>query len=165
MLNSDSTNEYVYTGKIKEYEQVLVEFFKKLGDLKNQSIKISIINGYLAIHKNLTQRQLKKLTGFSSGSISKYLNIMIKFGTIKRFRRNGSNEYIYSLTKPLPQIYASTSELSIDLIEPIVNEISISLNKLEDFQNLEGYGILKTRLTDLQNTFESFSKIKELLFN
>ena len=61
MSNSKSTKDYIYSGKIKKYEAVLLEFFKELGNLKNQSSKMSTINSYLAIRKSLTQKELKEL--------------------------------------------------------------------------------------------------------
>jgi len=164
MSNSEFSKDYIYSGKIKKYENLLLEFFKTLGDLKNQSPKISSINGYLAIRRSLTQKELKELTGFSSGTVSKYLNTMIEFGTVKRNRKEGSNEYVYSLFKSLPEMYKSTSELSMDLVEHVLNKITNSLNKLEDYKTHRGYGLFKTRIEDLRKTFNGFSKIKELFF-
>ena len=164
MSNSESTKDYIYSGKIKEYETILLEFFKELGNLKNQPSKISTINSYLAIRKSLTQKELKELTGFSSGAVSKYINKTIKFGIVKRTRKEGSNEYIYYIAKPFSEMYKSASELSMDLIEPMLSKIDINLNRLEDYKTHRGYDLFKTRLEDLRKTFEAFSKIKALLF-
>ena len=76
-VSQDSMDNHVFQGKMKEYEQLLIEFSMESGRAKSADQKLQRILAYLGIHKKLTQKQFKDLTGYSIATISK------KFGTFQ----------------------------------------------------------------------------------
>ena len=50
--------EHIFEGKIKEYEQILIEYVLDSGRAKSIDPNLQLILGYIGIHKRLTQKQL-----------------------------------------------------------------------------------------------------------
>jgi len=63
---------------LKEIEQQIVDFFLEIGRQYNKNLKLVTIQAYFYIYQALTQKQLKKLTSFSSSTISTTLQLFIK---------------------------------------------------------------------------------------
>ncbi|MHA2247351.1 MAG: hypothetical protein ACXADY_20560 [Candidatus Hodarchaeales archaeon] len=88
---------HLLTGKLKAYEKQLVAFFIALGGSRGQGEKESTISGYGFVHKKLTAKQLRDLTGYSIGTISSYFRTFYRSGFLKKRRLSGSHTYEYYL--------------------------------------------------------------------
>ncbi len=92
---TNDTTESLFDEKLSIYEKKLVEFFTDIGEQKRLNPKFLIMSVYLIIHGKLTQKQLKELTGFSLGTISTILSVMLGTGYYEKERIPGTHEYTY----------------------------------------------------------------------
>ncbi len=151
--------DHIFEGRIKEFEQIFMEYIMETGIAKGTSPKMQVIMGYLSIHGRLTQKQLRELTDLSAGTISKNLKKIIQFGgLIRKERIEGKNEYNYIMT--------TMSELAGRISDIYSNEfvdlITFLREKLEELQYHEGkYGqeLLSERIHDLIVTIQTLNNI------
>ena len=96
------------SGDLKSYEEEIINFYQKVGDLVELNPKMTTIFAYLQIYEALTQKQLKVLTKYSSSTISTILKIFILSGIAKRelssYTRSGlyrinSNDFTFQYIK------------------------------------------------------------------
>lgn len=84
--------------EIREIEREIVEFFaEKASEFTGRHPILSKIMTYFNIRKNLTQRDLKILTGFSVGTISKYTRQLLKMNIITKETIPGTHKHIYNM--------------------------------------------------------------------
>ncbi len=133
--------------KMKKYEDGLIEFFKRLGRLKGQSEVFSTILGYLMIHKNLTQEQLKELSNYSRGAISTNLKTLVESGFVKKELIKGTRKYLYSVGSSLADIASKTSIFKIDLNEESFSFTNKKMEELEQYEGEKGQERLKKQLS------------------
>ena len=148
-------HEHIFEGIIKEYEQILMEFVLDSGRAKSIDLKVQLLLGYIGIHGRLTQKQLKDLTGLSTGTISKKLREILNFGIIRREKLHKSNESIYVNA---PESYESVGNSALgDLME--LHEFLDNKNiELEELKDKKGALFLKERITGLTKTFDLINK-------
>jgi len=155
-ISQDSIDDHVFEGKMKEYEQVLVDFSMESGRAKSADLKLQKILAYLSIHKKLTQKQFKDLTGFSIGTISKKLRFLIESGVIEKERIEKTNEYIYQIDT---QVYARVGNLSYTEF-PIIKEFVIAkIDELKKDKEKSGQDLLLKRLIEMLQSFDFITKI------
>ena len=161
----DSKKGHKFEGKMKDYEQKIIDFFKEMAVLKEESEKSAIIKGYLLVHDSLTQKQLKKLTRFSIGSISTYLNALMSIGLCEKRLILGTHAFKYSFAGELDQIL----EKSTILIQEQYNEMEEFLKrKLKELNNddnpsKKGHDILKARMNELIKFFQIVQEVSKSL--
>ena len=159
MVGSSGKN-HIFEGRIKEFEQVLVDFILDSGKAKSADLKIQLILAYLAIHKELTQKQLKDLTNFSISTISKKLRNLTDLGIIEKRKIQYRNENLYFLK---PEIYQRVADSSWDEFEKIAQFLNEKLDELKKFKNQRGYDLLSERIQELLKTFQLIEKIWDSL--
>jgi len=155
-VSQDTIENHIFEGKMKEYEQILVDFSMESGRAKSADQKLQKLLAYLSIHKKLTQKQFKDLTGYSIATISKKLRFLIDSGVIEKKRIEKTNEYIYQIDR---QVYARVGNLSYTEL-PIVKEyILTKIEELKQYQNKSGYQMLSNRLHEMNQSLDFITKI------
>lgn len=152
---------HIFEGKIKEYENRLIDFFVKAGQLKGQSQSFSTIIGYFLIHKNLTQAQVKELTGFSKGSVSTNLNNLENIGFLKKKLIKGTRKYLYSFGGSMSQLSSNTGAFKKEINQMATQFFQSKIEELNNYKNKNGYKLLSKRL----NGVMKFLKIHKRLIN
>jgi len=158
---SDSSNK-----KFRELEKKILEYALEIGQ-RRSSEKITIINYYLFIYENLTQKELKKLTNFSIGTISTHLNAMISVGVIEKKLIPGTHEYSYSFFLKPKGFASSGVDMALNAkaeAEQFFQGIQARLKELKDKKGTE---FLISRIEEymdylmyLQEIFSPFLKLK-----
>ncbi|MFX1378424.1 MAG: hypothetical protein ACFFA4_04970 [Promethearchaeota archaeon] len=152
------TYENLFSLKLRKYEDKLVEFLLDIAESKRVNPKISKISSYLLIHGELTQRELKELTGFSMGSISTFLSVMTGTGTYKKERLPGTHTYVYSFSGKLEDLTTMGLELalnSFNRLQSYFKNKKKELNKLLE-QSKKGADHLLQRIDELFEVFEIY---------
>jgi len=99
-----SSRKHIFDGKIRVYEKQIVNYFKEISGIRTQNVKIATIIAYCLVHRNLTQKQLRDLTGYSMGTISSSLTSLVRFGILKKQIIPGTHEFDYILPSSMVQI-------------------------------------------------------------
>ncbi|MFW9994510.1 MAG: hypothetical protein ACFFD4_20875 [Candidatus Odinarchaeota archaeon] len=102
--HAKTSRTHVFEGKIREYEKQIVDYFREISGMRNQSVIIATTIAYFLNHGRLTQRQLRELTGYSMGTVSSSLISLVNFGLLKKQIIPGTHEFEYVLPSSLVQI-------------------------------------------------------------
>lgn len=145
-VSQDIVDNHIFEGKMKEYEQILVEFSMESGRAKSADQKLQKLLAYLGIHKKLTQKQFKDLTGYSMATISKKLRFLIDSGVIEKKRIERSNEHVYQIDR---QVYARVGNLSYTELPIIKEYILTKIDELKNYNDKSGYELLSNRLNEM----------------
>ncbi len=157
--------------RLWEIEAKIVDVFVEFGKYRNRSPRDSAFITFFYIHKTLTQSELKdlakryfnarKLRGFSSGSISTFLNDLERKKVIIKQREEGKNSFQYQILGSLKQV--NLSQLGILLfyqssLEELKRRIEADLVKIEpdskDFKNIQAF------VKELSTLIELYAKIQ-----
>jgi DNA-binding transcriptional regulator GbsR (MarR family) len=147
---------HIFEGKIKEYEQILIDFVLDSGRAKSVDPNLQLVLGYIGIHKRLTQKQLKDLTGLSKGTISKKLRDILALGVVRKEKIPKSNECIYVNT---PETYGDIADTTFEDFMKINELIKKKIKELEKHKEKKGAVFLSERLKGLTKTFETVQNI------
>ncbi|MFX1451211.1 MAG: hypothetical protein ACFFCM_10240 [Promethearchaeota archaeon] len=145
-----------FEGRIKEYENILIDFVLDSGRAKSVDPNLQLILGYIGIHKKLTQKQLRDLTGLSSGTISKKIRDILDLSVVKKEKIPKTNKYIYINT---PEAYGDTAEATLEEFIEIIKFLKQKLNELEEKKDKKGAEFLIRRIQGLIKTFETVKNI------
>ncbi len=160
-MTVEEEQSHLFDGKLRKYEDRLVEILLDIAKSKRTTPKMSTIASYLLIHGNLTQKELKKLTGLSMGTISTYLSVMIGTGNFRKQRIPGTHTFIYSFSGELEVLTTRAIEIalsSLGSLESFLKNKREVLKKLIE-QSKEGAEHLSQRIEDLLESFEIYKKI------
>ena len=155
--DSNSSSQ-LFNEKLRKYENKLVEFLLDIAESKHVNPKISTISSYLLIHGELTQKELKELTGFSMGSISTFLSVMTGTGAYKKERIPGTHTYKYSFSGELEDLTTLGLEIALSSFirfESYFDNKKKELHKLSE-QSKEGADHLLQRINELLEVFEIY---------
>ena len=146
--NNLKRNTHIFEGKIREYEKKLIDFFVRVGKLKEQNYVLATIIGCLLIHKEegLTQDQIKELTELSKGAISTNLKILEKSPVVKKELMRGTRKYIYSFGGDFSSLASNTALFKADTNQEALNFLQAKSLELENLKAKTGYKILSQRI-------------------
>jgi len=157
MIDKKSLVEnHIFEGKIKDYEDLLIQFVMDSGKAKSVDPNVQLILGYIGIHKKLTQKQLKDLTKLSTGTISKKLRDILALGIIKKEKIPKTNEYLYVNA---PESYQDTADATLEDITKINEILKQKVIEIEKYKNKKGAEFLSERIKNLIATFETVRNI------
>lgn len=160
---SKKEENLIFEGKLREYENIIIDYYVERAIFTGQSNTLSIIIGYLSIHGKLTQTQLKKLTGFSKSTISTGISNLINVRYLKKEKIPGKREYEYYLS--------FDSQDSIDdalgSVELEINFFREKINELENkfTETYKGYDLLLIRLNEVLEVFKLYQNCLKNLTN
>jgi DNA-binding transcriptional regulator GbsR (MarR family) len=147
---------HIFQGKIKEFEQILIDFVLESGRAKSVDPNLQLILGYIGIHKKLTQKQLKDLTKLSTGTISKKLRDILALRIIKKQKIPKTNEYLYINT---PEAYGDTADTTLEDFKEINEYLKNKIIEIEKYKEKKGAEFLSERIRSLTKTFETVQNI------
>lgn len=151
-----SLKNHIYEGKLKDYEQVLVDFVMESGKAKSIDPNLQLILAYIGIHKKLTQKQLKELTNLSMGTISKKIRKILALKIIKKERIPNSNSSHYIVS---PESYESTADATLEEFTKMNEFLKEKIGEIEEIKDRRGARFLIERLNELTETFETVKNI------
>ncbi|MFX1572076.1 MAG: hypothetical protein ACFFB0_04965 [Promethearchaeota archaeon] len=160
-MTGGEEKSHLFDEKIRKYEEKLVEVLLDIGKSKRANPKMATISCYLLIHEKLTQKELKELTGFSMGTISTYLSVMVGTGNFQKIRIPRTHKFMYSIfgeLEALPTRALDFALSSIGSIEIYLKSKVKILKKLAE-QTKEGAKHLLLRIEELIESFEIYKKI------
>ncbi|MFX0105242.1 MAG: MarR family transcriptional regulator [Candidatus Hodarchaeota archaeon] len=159
------TNIHLFSSKLRKYEDKIVEFLLDIAASKRVNPKISAISSYLLIHGKLTQKELKELTGFSIGSISTLLSVMIGTGAFQKERIPHTHTFIYSFPGKLEDLTLKGIEIALSSFGPLETYLKNQKKELKKLmeQSKEGAEHLLQRIDELLETFEIYKILFPLM--
>jgi len=160
-MTGEEEPSHLFDKKLREYEDKLVEILLELGQSKRTNPKMSAIACYLLIHGILTQKELKELTGFSMGTISTYLSVMLGTGNFQKIRIPHTHAFMYSFSGELEALTTRAVEFalsSLSSLEIYLKNKKKILTKLIE-KSMNGAKHLSERIEELIESFEKYKKI------
>jgi len=151
--------EFQFEGIIQEIEKELIKIIVDMGSNSPLSPKLTEILGYLLLHGELTQAQLKELTGFSIGTISSNLNQMISLNIVRKQLIPKTRTYKYIFLGGKGSIEMQASFMKIETVSASINFFQQKLNELMKLENEEGYELLLERIKSMLNFFQWHKKV------
>ena len=147
--------------EIREIEQEIIEFFAtKSVEFTGRHPIISRVMTYFYIRKNLTQKDLQILTGFSAGTISKAVRKLIEMNMITKETIKGTHKHIYKMEQ-LPVISPRYFLRTESLMEEKIRELEKMKKTLdanaEEIKNFETYQKSYATVTQLLKLLPSIS--------
>ncbi|MHA2005693.1 MAG: hypothetical protein ACXABO_02455 [Promethearchaeota archaeon] len=158
--NIDSSN-HLFDEKLRYYEDTLVELLLDIAQQKRVNQKISTITAYLLIHRELTQKEIKELTGFSMGTISTILSVLIGAGNFFSKRRiPKTHKFTYSFSGELEDLTVRGIEFAISSLTSLESFLRNVLKNLENLEeeNKKGAKHLSSRINELVVSFEYYKE-------
>ena len=157
MIDKNSiVGNHIFEGKIKKYEEILIQFVMDSGKAKSVDPNVQLILGYIGIHKKLTQKQLKDLTKLSTGTISKKLRDILAFGIVRKEKIPKTNEYLYINA---PEAYGDTADATFEDFTKINEFLKKKIIEIERYKDKKGAEFLSERIEGLTKTFETVQNI------
>jgi DNA-binding transcriptional regulator GbsR (MarR family) len=140
MGNNDSV---VFDPEIRQIERDIVAFFaEKTPEYTGRHPIIAAVMAYFYIRRSLTQQELRRLTGFSAGAVSKAVRQLVGMNMITREMVPGTHTHIYKMeTLPFrsPSYFLQTQKNLEDLHKEL-KEMKATLDANSDqMRDLEGY--------------------------
>ncbi|MFW9900129.1 MAG: hypothetical protein ACFFDY_02435 [Candidatus Thorarchaeota archaeon] len=135
----------LFSDNILKIEREIVEFLSNSPILYTKDPFLNQIRGLFYTRKDLTQRELQKLTQLSSGKISQVLKTLRKWGLIEKTSISSTGEYTYSMN--------SIERANKNYFNKIIDEMTQNKKPLEEvkkileserekLKNLKGYNKL-----------------------
>lgn len=160
-MSEEEEQSHLFDDKLRRYEDRLVEILLDIGKSKRANPKMAAIACYLLIHEKLTQKELKKLTGFSIGTLSTYLSVMTGTGNFQKIRIPHTHTFMYSISGKLEVLTTRAIEVvlrSLDSIGLFLKNKNEILKKLIG-QSKKGAKQLSERIEEMLYSFDIYKKI------
>ncbi len=151
--------DFQFEGTIQEIEKELIKIIVDLGSNSPLSPKLTEILGYLLLHGELTQAQLKKLTGFSIGTISSHLNQMIGLNIVRKQLIPKTRTYKYIFLGGKGSIEMQASFMKVETVSASINFFEQKHNELMKLENEKGYELLLERVESMLKFFQWHKKV------
>jgi len=166
-LNENLLKNHIFEGKIREYEEILVNISIEINKRRGRNPIATQILTYLLIHGQLTQRQLMELTEYSIGSISTNLAVLEGFGAVDKKLIQGTHTNIYSLKIDLGQNISSLVKIGLDYIDQakqFLNEKRRELNEISQ-KNKDKFKLLTDRFEELKHIMDFYFYLYGILID
>jgi len=162
-----SSSSIGFEPEIRRIEQEIIKFFaEKTPEYTGRHLIISAVMAYFYIRRNLTQRDLQKLTGFSAGAISKAVRQLVDMNVIIREMIPGTHTHMYKMeTLPFrsPSYFLQT-EKTLEKLHKEIKEMKDTLDAHGDeMRGLEGYQRVYVIITQLLELISSVPRFMALI--
>ena len=147
--------------KLRHYEQQIIHYYIERANFGGQSDTLASLIGYLSIYGELSQSDLKRLTGFSKSTISTGLSNLLNIHYVKKEKLPKKREHLYSLMRNSQEKFddaLGSLELEIQFFRQKIEELEQNYSP-EDF----GYNLLKERLKEALEVFETYQRLLNFL--
>ena len=160
-MNDEDDEDQLFDEKLQKYEEKLVTFFSDIGQQKRVNPKFLKMSSYLFVHKKLTQKTLKERTGFSTGTISTFLSVMLGAEFIEKELIPGTHTHIYRYKGNLEDLTSRGLDTALKYFldaEGILQKKSEELSILIK-QNKKGASHLSQRIDEIIRTYEFYREL------
>lgn len=156
--------EHIFEGKMRDFEKQIVDSFVKIGEFRYLTPKVSTIFAYLVIHGALTQSNLKDLTGYSLGTISNTLNLMMSINLVDKKLIPGTHTFIYHLFRGSSETMPQSSQYKLESVNEAKIFFQNKIKELEEskLKNCKGYIILLRRLREMMEFLNIWIKLLQI---
>ena len=162
-----ASQDQLFDIKLKKYEEQLVAFFTDIGEQKRVNSKFLKMSSYLFIHKKLTQKLLKKLTGFSTGTISTFLSVMLGTEFFEKKMIPGTHTCSYRSNATLEDLTSKGLDTAIQSF--LLSEVFLKdkIGTLDDLikQNKKGASHLSQRIDEILDIFKFYKELFPEMMN
>ncbi len=164
MENKDGQKDR-FDEKLKKYEEKLVSIFSDVGKQKRDNPKHTKMSSLLLIHENLTQKALKNLTGYSTGSISTYLSVMLGNDKYKKELIPGTHTYSYQYGGKVEDLTTKRLDDALKWIQKSKIFLEKKLKELNELvkQKKEGASLLYQRISEILRSYEFYEDLLPIL--
>jgi len=153
--------DQLFDEKLQKYEEKLVEFFTDIGEQKRVNPKFLKMSSYLFIHKKLTQKQIKELTGFSTGTISTFLSVMLGTDFFEKKMIPGTHTCLYRYKGELEDLTSKGLDTALQSFIPSEIFLKDKNNTLKSLINKDKKGAshLSQRIEEILDIFKFYRKL------
>lgn len=157
MKTEKSTSEQ----KLQKIENQLVDIITSLSFLKGRSTKTARTIAYISIHKKITQKKLRVLTGYSLGTISNTLQTLEKMGILNKTQNQKTREYTYELESSLNQSGSRSMSSTFEYFDQLKDFLKKTNKKLnqQNLANKKGFENVNQYVTKMINVFPSMEQV------
>jgi len=162
-INNIKVKTPFFKGKLRQLEIKTIDLLSHYAESKGVRKAVATINCYLLIHKNLSQSEIKELTGLSKGAISKYINQLVKIGFIKKQLIRGTRTYNYTLGSKISEIYNNVTLIKRETGIDIENHIEKLIQKLNEKKLINDVNIIPflDRIKELKDYLKTLRNITD----
>lgn len=162
-----SSSAIGFDPEIRQIEREIVGFFaEKTPEYTGRHPIVATVMAYFYIRRNLTQQDLRKLTGFSAGAISNAVRQLVDINMITREMVPGTHTHRYKMeTLPFrsPKYFLQT-EKTLEKRHKQLKELKDILDDHNDeMRNLEGYQRVYAVVTLLLELISSVPRFMALI--
>jgi len=153
--------------EIRQIEQEIVAFFaEKTPEYTGRHPIVSAVMAYFYIRRSLTQQDLRKLTGFSAGAISKAVRQLVDINMIAREMIPGTHTHVYKMeTLPFRSpSYLLQTEKTLEKLHKELKEMKDTLDVHSDeMRTFEGYSKVYGVITQLLQLISNVPRFMALI--
>lgn len=157
----------VFDPEIRQIEQEIVAFFAdKTHEYTGRHPIIAAVMAYFYIRRSLTQQELRDLTGFSAGAISKAVRQLVNMNMVTREIIPGTHTHIYKMeTLPFksPSYFLQTEKNLENLHNELKNMKTILDAHSDEMCGFEGYQKVHAVVTQLLELISGVPKFMALI--
>ena len=153
--------------EIRRLEREIIGFFaEKASEYTGRHPIVSAVMAYFYIRKSLTQQDLRRLTGFSAGAISKAVRQLVDMNMVTREMVPGTHTHVYKMeTLPFrsPKYFLQTTQ-NLEKRREEIEDMKKTLDAHSDeMRNIDGYQQVYAVITHLQKQIASVPKFMALI--
>ena len=171
--NEETQDLQGFDPKVRDVEKKIVEFFAATSsEFTGRNPIVSKVMTYFCIRKKLTQKELRELTGFSSGTISKTVRQLLDMNVITKDTIPGTHTQVYRMDKlPFvsPRYFLRTEtvmEHKIQKLQEMKKMLEANKEELEKLETYKKICLTVTQLLQILPTISVFmDKLEEKLEN
>ncbi len=125
----------------------------------------------LLSHSPQTQRGIAKWTGYSVSAVSRTLEQMVAFGSVRRFKQPGTRSYQYEMDASLPSLFIGPFERWLSIVDSVRGAFSQLAEAAQDIDRAlltssqrKEVSLLTSQLQQLVDTLQTVTPVlKEML--
>jgi DNA-binding transcriptional regulator GbsR (MarR family) len=157
----------VFDPEIRRLEQEVAGFFaEKTPEYTGRHPIVSAVMAYFYVRRSLTQRDLRRLTGFSAGAISNAVRQLVDMNMVTREMIPGTHTHRYNMeTLPFrsPKYFLQTTQ-NLEKRRKEIEEMKTILDANSDeMQNIDGYQQVYAVVTHLLKQISSVPTFMALI--
>lgn len=149
--------------KLRTVEKRLVDILTNAGYLKGRSLKFSEIVAHIYIHREVTQRLLRELTGYSLGTISTALQALEERGVVHKHSDPDTHEYHYELDGTISQtMFRSVTDFQryLSQMKEFFRGIEAKLSR-PNLSKKRGYENIRHFLDEMNVLIPAYERVME----
>jgi DNA-binding transcriptional regulator GbsR (MarR family) len=145
--------------EVRQIEQKIIDFLaERTVEYDRRDPIVARVMAYFYIRRNLTQRDLQNLTGFSAGIVSKSVRQLVDMNFITKGIIPGTHMHIYKMEQlPFrsPRFFLKTEDF-LEKLQEELKEMKHTLDTdAEEMQDLKEYQNVYTIITQLLELMSS----------